>query len=847
MSRLLVLCLAAGAPHAGFSATLPAGFTETVVATMSDSPTAMEVSPDGKLFIAQQNGVMPVWKNGAQLSANFFSNTPLNTGGGGERGLLGIAFDPNYAANRYVYVYYTVNGGDFRNRVSRFTSDASGNLALAGSETVIWEGDAHASLWHNGGAIHFGPDGKLYIATGDNDAGSATAQSLASQHGKILRINANGSIPLDNPFHDGSGPNRDAIWSLGLRNPFTFAFQPGTGRMFVNDVGAVSWEEINDGGPNPSGRGLNYGWAATEGDFNQGSFPNFRRPFFAYNRYSGQPRGLVITGGAFYSPSTNTFGSDYQGDYFFADWRAGWIFRIDTSTKAVTEFAADAFAVDLKVTDDGSLYYLSYRSQQVLKVTKAAPPAVTSQPQDRRVGAGSQASFTVETFEQAEIQWQRSNDNGASWHPINGATSKTLAFTALLADNNALFRAVVSNGFGSNTSNPAKLTVVVNTAPSPPVITLTGGLTDSKYVTSRSFTFSGTAYDPEDGVLAPGAFEWRVDLLYDINKGDGDNDGKPGRTYHIPAIFRGVTNASYRAEFSSLPDQAVLITSVVTDSLGGTNTSNLMVHPKISTITLGSDPPGLQLTVGGAPATTPSSFPRVAGSWSSIQAPLTQVLNGTNCRFLSWSDDARAQRWLYFPENDVTYFATYSRSTVPAPWWNEDVGSVGDSGTASQSADVFTVNGSGFLRGNADAFHYVYQEAAGDCSITARVADLPYDSIMGNNARAGVMIRTALTPDSPHLFMGVRANGRPQTVFRSKSGGKTEFSNAGSGLAPYWVRVTRVGNTLTAFRSVDGLKWTKVRSKKLKTMESTVYIGLAVSSEGSGARSATFDNVDAVP
>ncbi len=260
-----------------------------------------------------------------------------------------------------------------------------------------------------------------------------------------------------------------------------------------------------------------------------------------------------------------------------------------------------------------------------------------------------------------------------------------------------------------------------------------------------------------------------------------------------------------------------------------------------------SNAPGLQLTVSGGPVTTPFSFSIAAGHWSSIKAPLKQVLNGTNCRFLSWSDDHRAERSLYFPENDSTFTAIYALSTVPAPWWNEDLGSVGAQGTATRNADVFTVDGSGFLQGNADAFHYVYQEAASDCSITARVAELPYDSITGNNARAGVMIRTGLTPDSPHLFMGVMANGHPQTVFRSTPGRKTEFSNAGKGFAPYWVRVTRVGNTLTAFRSVDGLKWTKVRSKKLKTMGATVYIGLAVCSEGSDLQSAIFDNVDAVP
>lgn len=195
------------------AATLPAGFAEAEVASFDYNPTSMEFSPEGPLFIALQTGVMPVWKDGTQLSANFFVDEPLVTDSADERGLLGIVFDPAFAKNRYVY--YTVNGEDHRNRVSRFTANAAGLLALADSEHVIWEGDPHEAYNHNGGAIHFGEDGKLYIATGDA-AVRTNAPSLASQHGKILRVNADGSIPLDNTFYDGAGPNADAIWSLGL-------------------------------------------------------------------------------------------------------------------------------------------------------------------------------------------------------------------------------------------------------------------------------------------------------------------------------------------------------------------------------------------------------------------------------------------------------------------------------------------------------------------------------------------------------------------------------------------------------------------------------------------------------
>ena len=250
------------------AATLPAGFTETQIPGLS-SPTAMEIAPDGRLFVCLQGGQLRVIKNGGLLPTPFVS---LNVDSNGERGLLGIAFDPNFVVNNFVYVYYTVPSNPRHNRVSRFT--ANGDVAVAGSEFILLELDNLSSATnHNGGAIHFGPDGKLYIAVGEN-ANSSNSQTLTNLLGKVLRINPDGTIPADNPFFATTTGNNRAIWALGLRNPFTFAFQPGTGRLFINDVGASSWEEINDGIA-----GSNYGWPITEGVTGD---IRFRSPLFAY-------------------------------------------------------------------------------------------------------------------------------------------------------------------------------------------------------------------------------------------------------------------------------------------------------------------------------------------------------------------------------------------------------------------------------------------------------------------------------------------------------------------------------------------------------------------------------------
>src|SRR5262249_62347478 len=125
--------------------TLPANFSEAAVASGLSSATAMEFAPDGKLFVAEQAGTMEIWQNGTRLQANFFQNTPLATDTASERGLLGVAFDPNYAGNRFVYVYYTTTAADHHNRLSRFTANAAGDLAVAGSETILMELDPHSA------------------------------------------------------------------------------------------------------------------------------------------------------------------------------------------------------------------------------------------------------------------------------------------------------------------------------------------------------------------------------------------------------------------------------------------------------------------------------------------------------------------------------------------------------------------------------------------------------------------------------------------------------------------------------------------------------------------------------
>ncbi len=342
------------------AATPPVAFIEKPVATGLTNPTAMAFAPDGRLFVCQQAGALRVIENDVLLATPFMT---LNVNASGERGLLGIAFDPGFLTNHFLYVYYTVNTAPIHNRISRFT--ANGNVVVPGSELVILDlNNLSSATNHNGGAIHFGTDGKLYAGVGEN-ANPANAQVFTNLLGKILRINTDPQLPLiptDNPYFNDPNVtgNNKAIWALGLRNPFTFTFQPGTGRMFINDVGQNDWEEINDGIAHS-----NYGWSICEGQQCSGPPPtDYRAPLYVYNHTTGTPTGCAIVGGAFYNPPGVQYPNTYVGKYFFADLCTGFIRYVDPNAgppiPSSTQFAIGiSSAVDLQISADGSLYYLA--------------------------------------------------------------------------------------------------------------------------------------------------------------------------------------------------------------------------------------------------------------------------------------------------------------------------------------------------------------------------------------------------------------------------------------------------------------------------------------------------------
>ena len=613
-------------------ATLPPGFSESVIASGVANATAMEFAPDGRLFVCQQAGQVRVVKNGVLLGTPFLA---VSVDSSGERGLLGVTFDPNFANNRWVYIYYTVPGSPPHNRISRFT--ANGDTAVSGSETVILElNNLSSANNHNGGAIHFGLDGKLYAAAGDN-ANSANAQTLANLLGKILRINGDGSIPTDNPFYNtAAGVNR-AIWSLGLRNPFTFAVQPGTGRMFINDVGQSTWEEISEGFP-----GANYGWPTCEGACNppNGSFVD---PVYQYSH----AEGCAIAGGTFYNPVVSQFPPQYSGVYFFADLCNAWIRVLDPSNgNQVTTFATGLSSpVDLKVGAEGALYYLDRGRSSVYRVRFTAAPSITLHPEDQTAPIGGSATFTVGASGEPPLnyQWQRDGLD------LPGASAPTYTISAVQAgDDGALFRCRVSNEHGSTLSNPAQLVVNNN---QPPVASIFTPGSGARYDAGDVISFSGGGSDPEDGTLSPNAFTWTIVFHHDQHTHPflGPIANTASGNFTIPNSGETAVNVFYRIHLT------------VTDSGGAQSTAFVDVVPNVVTLTVGTEPAGLQITLDGQPFAAPLTVSSVVGMIRTIGTSSSQRLNKANYTFSNWSDGGAVTHAIVTPSVNTGYYATFRK------------------------------------------------------------------------------------------------------------------------------------------------------------------------------------------
>lgn len=612
-----------------------AGYTETTFAGGGGAlrwSAAMDFAPDGRLFVAEQYdgrvnaGSLRLVKNG-QLTAKPVLTLPVSRGF--ERGLVGVLADKNFNTTHQIYVYWTANstpGHNYaHNVISRFT--LNGDVADPASRVDIFEQAPLESEYHNGGSMHWGPDGKLYVGVGDN-AIRANAQSLNTTKGKILRLNPDGTIPTDNPFYNQtSGINR-AIYALGFRNPFTFTFAPDN-TMYVNDVGLDTWEEVDIGV-----RGGNYGWATIEGKrTNQTPPANYHDPIYTYKHPTN---GFAAITGSIY----------WNGAYYFGDYVSGVISRLDPMTHAVTPFANVTQPTDIDIGPDGAMYIASNGSDaKIFRIAKTGSqaPGITTQPASQKVAAGTKVTFNVTAFgANLSYQWQKNDQD------IQGATGTSFTInSAGLGDNGDKYRVIVTNNAGTATSLEATLNVVNDTAPTAVINTPAAGFI---WKAGTTLNFSGDGTDAEDGTLPNSAFTWSVDYFTGTAQRPLylQNTGIRGDSIAIPAI------TPYTG-----PDVFLRITLTTTDSLGISTTVTRDVFPQTSHETVQTSVPGLKLFLDNTQFNTTQHFTGVVGVQRNLSVPQTQTLNGKTYQFTGWSDGGAIAHNIATPAVDTTYTANY--------------------------------------------------------------------------------------------------------------------------------------------------------------------------------------------
>jgi glucose/arabinose dehydrogenase len=380
--------------------------TLSEVASGFSSPVHLTHAGDGsgRIFVVERSGRIKI------LGGGTFLDIAGIVQGGGEEGLLSVAFPPNYATSGYFYVYFTdartANAGNYDNVLARFSvSSGDPNLADPASEEILMIYEHPIEANHNGGQIAFGPDGYLYIATGDGGGGGdlyENAQDLGSELGKILRINVGGAsagppppgpytiylplimnsgglaylIPPDNPFL--SDPTAlDEIWAYGLRNPWRFSFDRLTGDLWIGDVGQGAWEEI-DRQPAASAGGENYGWDCREGahdytdpngDFNTNCGGlTFVDPIHEYDH----TLGCSVTGGFVYR---GTAISALQGIYLFADYCSGrvWGLQNDAESWVSQELTNGGFGLVSFGENEAGELFLARLDGKIFQVIEATP------------------------------------------------------------------------------------------------------------------------------------------------------------------------------------------------------------------------------------------------------------------------------------------------------------------------------------------------------------------------------------------------------------------------------------------------------------------------------------------
>lgn len=683
----------------------PAGFEERGLPGLGTvtKPTAFTFLPDGSMLITTKPGRLMLYASGSLRATPVFDRAGdiCDTS---ERGLLGVAVDPDFATTRRIYVYYTYDKHntketsapdcDFNtdldpvNRVSRLTLTAGLTTA---SETVLVDNIPSPNGNHNAGDLHFGKDGYLYIATGDGGR-NTTARERHNLDGSILRITADGGIPPDNPYTGGGtarcydpapGGNKSGsiargqicqeVFAYGLRNPYRLAFDPnapGT-RFFINDVGQNNAEEVSVGAP-----GADYGWNCFEGTIArtqvcnplpQGTVP----PYYEYQRPApaGQPAffdGCYSITGAAFVPA-GVWPSAYDDAYLFADFVCNRIFALDPSSgtptpsvllsnRTVTHMAFGPYG------GGQALYYADYYAETIRAIVytgagnRSPTAAITATP------ASGPTPLTV-TFSGAGSSDPDDGDRIAAylWSFGDGVSRETSGpSTAYTFETDGVYTATLRvRDNGGALSLPATLRIFAgNTPPTPQIIAPAAGAT---FRVGQQIALSGAATDAQDGTVPGTALSWEV------RRHHADH----WHPYHSAQGATTAFSAPAPEDLDAVDNSYLEVRLSATDSAGLTTVVTREVRPLVVSLTFSTEPAGLAVRVDDGVAArtldTPASLRVWAGQSLALSAPAGQSTGGEQLQLCGWRHGGPGEQSYKAPATDANLRAVFAPAGESCP------------------------------------------------------------------------------------------------------------------------------------------------------------------------------------
>jgi glucose/arabinose dehydrogenase len=435
LSGLLIAATALSIFNATPSFAQPQLVLTPVITTGLSAPMQLVNAGDGsgRIFIVQKGGGIRVYNAAFTYLGDFLTVTGINSTG--ERGLLSMAFHPSYATNGFFYVYYTTTAGDLE--LARYQVSSNVNVADVSSKVVLLTIPHQTNTNHNGGQLHFGADGYLYLSTGDGGgAGDVpnNAQNTAVLLGKMLRFAVNTSatspyytIPAGNPYSN-------EIYDLGLRNPYRWSFDRLTNDMWIGDVGQDSWEEINYR-PAATTANVNYGWRCYEGNatYNTTGCSPSSNYVFPVHTYASQDPAASITGGLVYRGTASPL---LQGWYLSADFYSGIFYKIlpdgAGGWTVSTQTLSPTGIVNFGETENGEAYAVSNTGNSVYSISASVVLPV------------SLVSFTAAPSRQgAQLHWETASEeniqqfeieysvDGNAFNPLYTLPAKNKSATSL--------------------------------------------------------------------------------------------------------------------------------------------------------------------------------------------------------------------------------------------------------------------------------------------------------------------------------------------------------------------------------------------------------------------------------